>query len=113
MKKNFDEFRDFITNLNYEFSVICLTKTWCLDDPRNESLFKLNNYRSLHQARYGERNGGGTCLFVHNSLSFNKRSDLCVNNSDIESLSIEIIILTAKILYIDNLLEILLSLRTI
>ena len=50
MKKNFEEFRDFITNLNLEFSVICFTETWCLDDPRNESLFKLNNYTSLHQA---------------------------------------------------------------
>ena len=96
MKKNFEEFRDFITNLNYEFSVICLTETWCLDDPRNESLFKLNNYTSLHQARSGERNGGGTCLFIHNSLSFNKRSDLCVNNNDIESLSIEIVNANSK-----------------
>ena len=91
MKKNFEEFRDFITELNYEFSVISLTETWCLDDPRNESLFKLNNYTSVHQAREDERNGGGTCIFIHNSLTFNKRSDLCVNNNDIESLSIEII----------------------
>ena len=37
------------------------------------------------------RNGGGTCLFIHNSLTFLKSSDLCVNNNDIESLSIEIV----------------------
>ena len=91
MKKNFDEFKDFINSLNYNFSVITLTETWCLDDPRNESLFKLKNYTSLHQARFGGRTGGGTCAFIHNSLTFNKRSDLCVNNNDIESLSIEII----------------------
>ena len=91
MKKHFEEFRDFLTDINYEFSVICLTETWCLDDPRNESLFKLNNYTSIHQARKGERNGGGTCIFIHNSLCFNERVDLCVNNNDMESLSVEII----------------------
>ena len=96
MKKNFEEFRNFLNNLNYEFSVISLTETWCLDDPRNESLFKLNNYTSLYQARNGERNGGGTCFFIHNSLTFNKRSDLCVNNNDIESLSIEIVNANSK-----------------
>ena len=72
MKKNFEEFSDFITSLNYDFSIISLTETWCLDDPRNESLFKLNNYTSLHQTRFGGRSGGGTCFFIHNSLTFNK-----------------------------------------
>ena len=96
MKKNFEEFKDFITNLNYEFSVISLTETWCLDDSRNESIFKLKNYSSIHQARAGERNGGGTCFFIHNSLTFNKRSDLCINNNDIESLTIEIVNTNSK-----------------
>ena len=91
LKKNFEEFKDFITDLEYEFSVISLSETWCLDDPRNESLYKLNNYTCVHQARSGERSGGGTCLFIHSSLSFQERPDLCVNNNDIESLSIEIV----------------------
>ena len=67
-----------------------LGETWCLDDPRNETLYKLDNYTSIHQTRNDDRNGGGTYFFVHNSLTFNKRSDLCINNNDIESLSIEI-----------------------
>ena len=91
MNKNFEEFRNFLNELNYEFSVISLTETWCLDDPRNESLFKLNNYTSLHQARNSGHGGGGVCLFIHNSLIFKNRPDLCVNNKNIESLSIEII----------------------
>ena len=66
MKKNFGEFKDFITNLNCDFSIISLTETWCLDDPRNESIFKLNNYTSIFQARNVERNGGGTCIFMYN-----------------------------------------------
>ena len=96
MKKNFEEFKNFISNFNYEFSIISLTETWCLDDQRNESIFKLKNYKSIHQARNGDRNGGGTCLFIHNSLTFNKRSDLCVNNNDIESLSVEILNANSK-----------------
>ena len=59
-------------------------------------MLQLNNYTSLHQARIGERNGGGTCLFIHNSLTFHERSDLCVNNNDIESLSIEIVNANSK-----------------
>ena len=91
MKKNFEEFRNFISELNYDFSVISLTETWCLDDPRNESLLKLNNYTSIYQARSSERHGGGICMFIHNSLIFKNRSDLCFNNNDVESLSIEIV----------------------
>ena len=91
MRKNFEEFRNFIYKLDFEFSIISLTETWYLDDPRNESLFKLNNYTSIHQARNSDRNGGGTCIFIHNSMIFKKRSDLCDNNNDIESLTIEII----------------------
>ena len=41
--------------------------------------------------RNGERNGGGICIFIHDSLIFKKRSDLCANNNDIESLTIEVI----------------------
>ena len=69
MNKNFEEFKDFIISLNHEFSVISLTETWCLDDPKNKTLFKLDNYTSMHQARNDNRNGGGTCFFIHNSLT--------------------------------------------
>ena len=90
MKRNFEEFKNFINSLHHEFSIILLTETWCHDAPRNETLFKLENYTSLHQARNDDRIGDGTCFFIHNSLIFNKRSDLCINNNDIESLLIEI-----------------------
>ena len=96
MSKNFENFKDFLSDLNYDFSVITLTETWCLDDPRNESLYKLENYSSVHQPRKDKRKGGGTCVFVHNSLNFNTRFDLCINNTDIESLSIEILNSSSK-----------------
>ena len=34
---------------------------------------------------------GGTCIFIHNSLTFKLRSDLGTNSNEIESLVIEII----------------------
>ena len=51
MKKNFEEFSNFINELNYEFSVISLTETWCLDDPKNKSIFKLNSYLPVYIKR--------------------------------------------------------------
>ena len=36
------------------------------------------------------RRGGGVAIFVHNSLCYTKRNDLCINCEAIESLSIEI-----------------------
>ena len=33
---------------NHDFSVISLIETWFLDDPRNETLYKLDNYTSIH-----------------------------------------------------------------
>ena len=96
MKKNFEEFKDFIISLNHEFSIISLTQTWCLDDPRNETLFNLENYTSIHQARDSDRNGGGTCFFIHNSLAFKERPDLFINNNDIDALSNEILNTNSK-----------------
>ena len=56
----------------------------------NHNLFKLPHYKSIHQVR---RTGkcGGIAVFLHESLTFNVRHDLSVNNADIEALCVEII----------------------
>ena len=59
-------------------------------DPRNETLFNLENYTSINQVRKHGR-GGGICVFIHNSLTFKLSSDLGTNRNDVESLAIEII----------------------
>ena len=54
------------------------------------NLFKLPQYKSIHQGRRTGK-GGGIAVFLHESLTFNVRHDLSVNNADIEALCVEII----------------------
>ena len=85
IKKNFDNFKLFFSTLGFSFSVICFSKTW-LDEAGN-SLYESPNYISKHQVR-DDRKGGGVSVYIHNSLSFNVLSKLCINSLDTESLSI-------------------------
>ena len=55
----------------------------------NHNLFKLLQYKSIHQVRKTDK-GGGIAIFLHESLTFNIRHDLSVNNADIEALFVEI-----------------------
>ena len=54
----------------------------------NHNLFKLLQYKTIHQVRKIDK-GGGIAIFLHESLTFNIRHDLSVNN-DIEALFVEI-----------------------
>ena len=83
-------FKELLITIKFEFKEICLTETWCTDDPTNKTLFDLENYTSVNQVRKHGR-GGGICAFIHSSLTFKSRSDLAINSNDIESLAIEII----------------------
>ena len=56
----------------------------------NHNLFKLPQYKSIHQVRRTGK-GGGIAVFLHESLIFNVRHDLSVNNANIEALRVEII----------------------
>ena len=74
---------------------MCLTETWCTNDPRNEILFNLESFTGINQVRKHGR-GGGICIFIHNFQTFKLRSNLGTNSNDIESLAIEIINKTIK-----------------
>ena len=75
-----------ILNQNFEsLKVTYLTQTWCTNDPRNETLFNLENYTSINQVRKHGR-GGGTCVSIHNSLTFK-----LLKSNDIDSLVTEIL----------------------
>ena len=56
----------------------------------NHNLFKIPQYKSIHQVRRIGK-GGGIAVFLHESLTFNVRHDLSVNNADVEALCVEII----------------------
>ena len=56
----------------------------------NHNLFKLPQYKSIHQVRRAGK-GSGIAVFLHESLTFTIRHDLSVNNANIEALCVEII----------------------
>lgn len=54
--------------LKHSFKIICLTETWFQEDILATN-FKLEGYNVLHQTRKLNKNGGGVCIYVHNSLN--------------------------------------------
>ena len=69
--------------------MICFSETWSDDTDSNSLIPELPNYISKHQIR-DDCKGGGVSFYIHNSLSFRVLPNLCINSTDIESLSIEI-----------------------
>ena len=68
----------------------------------NHNLFKLPQYKSIHQVRRTGK-GGGIAVFLHKSLTFNVSHDLGVNNADIEALCVKIIKKKSKNILINTL----------
>ena len=95
LQKNFDSLLNLLMTLKFEFKVICITETWCSDNSMNHNLFELPQYKSIHQVRRAGK-GGGIAVFLHESLTFNIRHDLSINNADIEALCVEIIFKKSK-----------------
>ena len=99
LNKNFENFKLFLAEINFNFKLICLSETWCQDkNPNENSLFQLPNYNVIHQNRNQNRKGGGVCIFIHQSLNYKTRDDLSTCTEDGESLSIEIINKTTNVI---------------
>ena len=49
LQKNFDSLFNLLMTLKFEFKVICITEAWCSDNSMNHNLFKLPQYKSIHQ----------------------------------------------------------------
>ena len=88
IKINSENFKLFLSSLGFSVSVTCFSEAW-LDDFDN-STYELPNSISKHQARSDHR-GGGVSIYIHNSLKFKERSNISINNKDIESLMLEIL----------------------
>ena len=54
-------------------------------------LIEQPNYNSTHQGR-GDHKDGGVSIDIHKSLDFTVKPDLSINNNDIKSLAIEILL---------------------
>ena len=90
MKKNFENFKEFLKNLSVSFSAICLSETWC--EPQDESQnsnYVLSGYSLFYQYRQYRR-GGGVCLFVKESVFCKTRQDLSIKCDANESLCLQI-----------------------
>ena len=89
MKDNFENVKTLYYALDFRFSIICFFETLADDSFGKNSLYQLKNYNVIHQIK-NDCKGGGLYIFVHESLCYNIRKDLCTNNYDIETLAIEI-----------------------
>ena len=78
LNQYFESLNELLATIKFEFEIICLTETWCTDDPRNET-FNLENNTSINQGMKHGR-GGGIWTFIHDSLTFKLRSDLATNS---------------------------------
>ena len=97
LNRNFESLKELQATIEFDFKGICFTEICCTDDPRNHTLFNLENYISINQVMKHDR-GGCICVFIHNSLTFEPRPDLETNSNDIESFAIEIMNKKTKIL---------------
>ena len=89
LQKNFYKLIDFLDTLDFEFKVICISETWFSENVSCKSLCKIPNCNSIHQTRGNGKAGGGVAMFIHNTLIYNMKLDLSINNDNIEAVCIE------------------------
>ena len=75
-------------NLKFNFSFIGLSETWATI--MNQDVLNITNYNHEHCIRNKKRKGGGTNLYIHNSIQYKKREDLSLTKNIYESTFIEI-----------------------
>ena len=90
INKNFENFKMFLSNLNFRFSIICLSQAWSNDSNVDNSNYKLLNYVSVHHIRNHYKRGG-VSVYIHKNFEFKIRNDLSINSKDIESVSVELL----------------------
>ena len=90
MNKIFKNFKNFLADLKYNFSIIYFSDTWLNDlDSCNQGNV-LPDYKSIHQIRNHSRRGG-VSIYIHKNLSFKIKYDLSIIGKNAESISVEII----------------------
>ena len=89
LQKHFDDFKSFLSHLNFTFKVTCLSETW-LHDAKLAASFNLSNYKIISLHRQNGRATRGVCIFIHESIDFKETKDLSISKNDNEILSIKI-----------------------
>jgi hypothetical protein len=62
LSQNFEKITDFLTSLNFPFTIIGVTETW-LTNSTDVSYYNLENYNVLTCNRI-DRQGGGVIIFI-------------------------------------------------
>ena len=73
-----------LSDLQTQLTVICLSETWCQENSAANSSFQLPGYTVIHQERKHKR-GGGLCVFIRNSVSYEILTNYCQNNNENET----------------------------
>lgn len=95
--KNFEELKILLLNLNFTFSLICLTESWILDTSfYQNSNFILPNYKAISFERKSLKTGGGIYVYVLEEFTYKTRYDLSFSEPDFESFTLEIYIKPSK-----------------
>ena len=90
INENFENFKMFLSNLNFSFRIICFSETWWNDSNVDNSNYELPNYISVHQIRNHYKEGG-VSVYIHKNFEFKVRNDLSINSKDIESIDVELL----------------------
>ena len=68
--------------------ILTLSETW-LNDNWTDSMISIDNYSIIRRDRSTSTNGGGTLIYIHNSIQFTVRNDLTTNHL-LECICVEI-----------------------
>ena len=88
MYKKQNYFTYYIDNLNITFSFIGLSETWASE--MNHDLLEILGYTHEQCIRTNKNKGGGTSLYIHNSIQYRGRSDLAFPEKLYESVFVEV-----------------------
>ena len=84
--KNHDNFTSYLECLEHKFPLIGYSESWLNED--NKDTIGISGYKAEHSCRK-DRCGGGVSLFVKDDIESSRLDDLCLNNSNIESVFCE------------------------
>ena len=87
LRKNGDELCGHLESLNKKFDIVCLTETWITELPVVDDIFP--SYSSFHSIRKS-KSGGGCAIYINKKFNSSIITDLTVNESYIETVSIQI-----------------------
>ena len=75
INKHFQNFKIFLSNLNFSFSIIYFSETWLNDSNEDNSNYKLPNYVNVHQTRNHYKGEGAGFQYIFIRIS-NLKSEM-------------------------------------